>query len=142
MTDLKLTVNREINAPAEAVFNAWLDAETLAKFMMPMPDMSVPVAEADAKVGGRFKIVMRMGDQDLPHGGTYLEIVPHSKIVFTWESPYSVDGSTVTLTLSPAEGGKTNIELVHVKFPDEEVRDRHEGGWSGILAKLAEVIGT
>ncbi|WP_421854170.1 SRPBCC family protein [Oricola sp.] len=113
MSDLSLTISKTIAAPVEAVFNAWLNAETLAKFMTPGPDMSVPRASSDGREGGRFEIVMAASDQEIPHAGTYLEVKPHERIVFTWESPYSVDGSTVTLTFKPAGGG-TDVELTHV----------------------------
>ena len=42
--------------------------------MTPGPDMSVPEAKTDPKVGGRFLVVMRAGDNDMPHQGTYREI--------------------------------------------------------------------
>lgn len=137
MTELTLTVERTIKAKQEDLFNAWLDPDMLRRFMLPGPDMSVPVARTDAREGGRFDIVMQAGEDEIPHAGTYRKIDPHSQIVFTWESPYSVDDSTVTLDFIP-EGDATLVRLTHVRFPDEETRDRHEGGWAGILAALAE----
>ena len=141
MSDLSLTIRKTIPAPVETVFNAWLDAKMLAKFMMPGPGMTVPKAESDAKEGGRFTIVMAAGDDEIPHGGTYLEIKPHERIVFTWESPFSVDGSTVTLDFKPSGDGGTDVKLTHVKFASDEARANHEGGWTSILAKLGEVFG-
>ncbi len=135
MTELSLTTSRTINAPAERVFNAWLDPAMLARFMTPGPGMTVPKAEADPTEGGRFAIVMKAGDDEIPHAGTYLKINPHSQLVFTWESPFSVDGSTVTLDLSEVDGG-TEVTLTHVKFASEETRDNHLGGWGAILEAL------
>lgn len=140
MTELTVNTSKLINAPMEAVFEAWMDPELLSKFMIPGEGMSVSKAEADARQGGRFTIVMAAGDQEIPHGGTYLEVVPHSRLVFTWESPFSVEGSTVTLSLTPAENGATQLQLVHEKFADQQSRDNHDGGWQGILNKLAEVV--
>ena len=139
MSDLKLSVSCSINAPIESVFNAWLNADMLAKFMIPGDGMTVPKAEANAVIGGRFDIIMQAGDKELPHGGQYLEIVPFTRIVFTWEAPFSVDGSVVTLEMS-TEGNGTLIKLVHVKFPDDESRANHEGGWSTILTHLEQAI--
>jgi uncharacterized protein YndB with AHSA1/START domain/DNA-binding transcriptional ArsR family regulator len=140
MTDLTLTVNRRINAPAEKVFNAWLDPKMLAKFMLPGETMSVPRVEADAKVGGRFVIVMANAEKEIPHTGAYHVIEPHSRLVFSWESPHSTDGSTVTLNFKPVDGGATDVELVQVKFASDESRDGHMKGWTAILAKLGEVL--
>ncbi len=135
MNDLNLTVERTIKAAQADVFNAWLDPEMLRKFMMPAAGMSVPKASNDPKEGGRFEIVMLAGDSEIPHAGTYREISPHDRIVFTWESPFSVDDSTVTLTFAPAEQG-TRVTLTHVRFRDTETRDNHKGGWNGILETL------
>lgn len=136
MTDLSLTVSRLIAAPQSRVYDAWLNAETLARFMLPGDNVTVPATATDPRVGGRFSILMRAGDKDLPHGGTYLELTPHSRIRFSWESPYSIDGSEVTLDLTP-EGTGTRITLTHVKFPSTESRDNHNSGWSRILDTLA-----
>lgn len=135
MTDLNLTVERTIKAAPADVFNAWLDPDMLRKFMMPGEGMTVPKASNDPKEGGRFEIVMQAGENEIPHAGTYREISPHDRIVFTWESPFSVDDSTVTLDFKPAGDG-THVTLTHIRFADEETRDNHKGGWNGILATL------
>ena len=135
MTDLTLTVERTIKAAQTDVFNAWLNPEMLRKFMMPAAGMSVPKASNDPKEGGRFEIIMSAGENEIPHSGTYREITPHERIVFTWESPYSVDESTVTLTFDPTDDG-THVTLTHVRFADEQTRDNHQGGWVGILETL------
>ena len=140
MSELELTTKRHIDAAMSAVFEAWLNQELLARFMLPGEGMSVPRANVDPQVGGRFEIIMMAGDKEIPHGGEYKEIDPHSRIVFTWESPFSIDGSTVTLNLSAASGSGTDVELTHVKFPDEQSRDNHRGGWDHILKTLNDVL--
>lgn len=136
MSELSTSVSRNIAAPRSKVFNAWLDPKMLAKFMTPMPGTTVPKATSDASVGGRFEIVMKIGEDELPHSGTYKEITPHERLVFTWESPFSAPDSVVTLDFAEVDGG-TDVTLTHVKFPSEEARDNHTGGWTGILEALA-----
>ncbi|MET1412509.1 SRPBCC domain-containing protein [Roseibium sp. HPY-6] len=138
MNDLSVVVSRVFNAPAERVFEAWLNPETLAKFMTPGPGMTVPKATTDPTVGGRFEIIMQAGDQHIPHAGTYKEISRHSRLAFTWESPFSEPDSLVTLDFEKVEGG-TQLTLTHVKFPSLESRDNHEGGWTRILQCLGPV---
>ncbi|MDJ1007563.1 MAG: metalloregulator ArsR/SmtB family transcription factor [Paracoccaceae bacterium] len=140
MTELALEVSHHIPAPREKVFDAWLDPKMLAKFMTPGPNMSVPTATSDARVGGRFLVVMRAGDNDMPHAGTYREIRRPERLVFTWESPFSqAEGSTVTLDFAESGGG-TDVTLRHVRFETEEARDNHKGGWSAILAALEGAV--
>lgn len=138
MTELSLKISRTIKAPAQALFNAWLDPEMLARFMIPGDNMSVSKATIDPIQGGRFDIIMMAGEQEIPHHGIYMKITPHSQLIFTWQSSYSVDDSTVTLDFKPVDGG-TEISLHHVKFRDEETRDNHKGGWGSIIGKLAEI---
>ena len=137
-TDLTLTVTRTIAAPPERVFDAWLDPGLLMRFMQPGPGMTTPSARTDAEVGGRFDLIMKRDDDEMPHGGVYKEIDRPNRIVFSWESPFSVAGSTVTLDFRP-DGTGTYVTLTHIRFPNQESRDNHEGGWTAILARLAEV---
>ena len=138
--DLELTCTRTIAAPPEALYDAWLDPAMLARFMMPAPEVTVPRSEADAKIGGRFDIVMLAGDREIPHWGHYRELDRPNRIVFTWNSPFSTDeDSTVTLTFRTVADG-TEVILHHIRFPSEDSRSSHEGGWTAILAQLDEVI--
>lgn len=140
MTDLTVNVSKVIHAPIEDVFDAWLSPETLSKFILPMPGMPEPQTKNEAYEGGNFEIIMQVGDDKIPHTGKYLEIRRPNKLVFTWESPFSTDNSTVTLKFSALGEDKTNIELTHIRFVDEEARSNHEGGWSNILDKLNEIL--
>jgi len=141
MTELTVNVSKIIHAPIEKVFDAWLNPKLLSKFMTPMPGMPASDVENDGREGGSFTIIMHVGDDKLPHTGKYLEINRPDKLVFTWESQYSVvDNSTVTLNFTRIDDNKTNISLSHVKFIDEEARSGHEEGWGNVLDKLNEIM--
>lgn len=139
MSDLSLTCRRTINASPEQVYRAWLDPATMARFMSPRPDMSVSEVSNDPRVGGRFRVVM-MADRALPHEGTYKELIPFSRIVFTWEAPWSAPGTEVEIALVPS-GTATELVLTQTRFMSEESRDNHTDGWNGILGKLALMFG-
>ena len=138
MNDLSLSVSRTINASIEKVFDAWLEPKMLAQFILPMPGMPQPEVKNEPEQGGSFTIVMHVGENQIPHTGEYLEITRPTRLVFTWVSPFSTDGSTVTINFSQVDDNKTNVELTHVRFIDEGARTDHEGGWTNILAALNE----
>ena len=140
MSDLTLTVSKTIHAPIENVFDAWLDPEMLSQFILPMPGMPQPEVENDPQQGGSFTIIMHVGEDKIPHTGQYLEISRPNRLVFSWLSPFSTDGSTVTIDLSEIDDGMTNVQLTHVKFIDEETRSDHEGGWTNILETLNDIF--
>lgn len=139
MTDLSLNLKRVIQAPIKEVFEAWLDPHVLAQIMVPAPNMHVPKAEADPREGGKFTIVMATGEQEIIHTGEYLTLDRYGQIVFTWNSPFSAEGSTVTLNFSESGSG-TEVELIHIRLLDEESRDNHANGWSTILANLDRLL--
>ncbi|NOQ42481.1 MAG: SRPBCC domain-containing protein [Desulfuromusa sp.] len=141
MNDLTVHITKTIHAPIERVFDAWLNPETLSQFILPMPGMPRPQTETDAREGGNFTIIMQVGDNKVPHTGKYLEISRPDKLVFTWESPFSTDGSIVTLKFTDVGENKTCVELTHLKFIDEESRENHEGGWGNILESLNKILG-
>ena len=139
MTDLSINLSKTINAPIERVFDAWLDPEMLARFILPDPKMPPPEVRTDAREGGRFEIIMHVGDEQWQHTGTYLVVDRPKRLQFSWESAYSADGSTVTLDFTAIDASSTRVELTHVRFLHEEARSDHEGGWGNILDKLADV---
>jgi uncharacterized protein YndB with AHSA1/START domain len=135
--DLRLTLSRHLDAPVERVYQAWLDPALLVRFMGNPQRAHLARAETDPRVGGRFVLVMNNGEKDIDHTGTYLQLTPHSRIAFTWQSPYSTaEGSTVTLDLVPEAEG-THLTLTHVRFASESSRDGHRSGWATILDGLA-----
>jgi uncharacterized protein YndB with AHSA1/START domain len=140
MTDLTCNVSKVINAPVEKVFDAWLNPELLSRFMIPMPGMPQPKTETDGVEGGRFTIYMDVGDQVIPHSGTYLELDRPNRLVFSWESPFSTDGSNVTVEFTALESASTRVDLTHVRFVDEESRSNHEVGWGSILTALNDLF--
>jgi uncharacterized protein YndB with AHSA1/START domain len=141
MSELELTVTRTIAAPRETVFNAWLSPATLAKFMRTPAGGNIDSqVSTDPVKGGRFSIVMVTPEREIPHGGTYLDITPYSHLAFTWESPFSDEGSVVTIDLEEPAPGQTEITLKQVKFRSEEARDGHIRGWTSLLGYLNDSL--
>ena len=136
----ELTVKRTIPAPVKTVFEAWLTADALKKFMCPADNMSVPKAEVDAKEGGKFLIVMQAGEKEMPHSGQYKRIDKYKELSFTWISSYTIPDSLVTLTFNALSERETELTLHHAGFPNEESRDNHNGGWTSIMEKLSKLV--
>ena len=137
MTDeFSLTVQREIAAPPEVLFDAWLDAESLGSWLKPS-GVRETRAETDPRVGGTFRIVMADDDASTVHTGTYREIDRPRRLVFTWSSPVTqFRESIVTVTFQASSNQSTLVEIHQVGLPDDEARAAHHGGWSDILREL------
>ena len=64
MTDLTVKLKKTIHAPPDKVFDAWLDPAMLTRFILPMIDMPPPEVTNDPREGGRFEIIMHVGDDN------------------------------------------------------------------------------
>jgi uncharacterized protein YndB with AHSA1/START domain len=138
--DFSLTVQREIAAPADDLFDAWLDAESLGSWFKPSATQETR-AEIDPRVGGSFRIVMVTDESSMVHTGTYREIDRPRRLVFTWSSPATqFRDSIVTVTFEPSSDESTIVAIHHVGLPDEEARTGHQAGWSDILRELGRAV--
>jgi uncharacterized protein YndB with AHSA1/START domain len=142
MTRIELTpkpmirLQRLLPASPQEVFDAWTDPESLQQWFCP-GTVSLTSVELDVRVGGQFRIVMRDAAKDLLHTGTYREINPPQRLVFTWRSSGTYDQETlVTVELHP-RGNNTELVLTHEQLPDASSAGKHEEGWQGVVRKLA-----
>jgi uncharacterized protein YndB with AHSA1/START domain len=136
-----VTLVRRIKASPARVWAAITRPEQMLLWWGPDAGPTLK-AEADVRPGGRFSVVFRLldGSEHNPTG-VYREVVPEKKLVFTWEWAGSPEKeSLVTFRLEPFEGG-TELTLLHERLPDEEARQSHEAGWSGLLDKLPAFLG-
>ena len=129
-----LEVERRLPAPIAEVFRWWTEPDLLARWMTPVGTVEAAV---DLRVGGSLRIVMRGGDTVIEHSGTYLEIIPPGRLVFTWVSPFTGDEpSLVTVDLEPDGDHATVVRLRHTQLPDAAA-ESHRGGWGTMLDRLA-----
>lgn len=98
------------------------------------------VAAVDARVGGRFDIVMHVPGQSVPHRGVHEAIDRPRRLVFTWNSPCAGDDdSRVTVDLlRRAEGSE--VVVTHEKLPTEVAVGQHREGWTDILGSLQAYV--
>ena len=137
-----LTLNRHYPVAPEKVWRAWTDPQAVKRWWGPTPGEPVSVAELDVRVGGRFRIVFGGPDGKMHEcAGTYKEVVPNKKLVFTWCWPNSTPErvSVVTIVFKDLNG-KTELVFTHEQLFDEAARDGHKRGWTGALDKLEHFL--
>jgi uncharacterized protein YndB with AHSA1/START domain len=135
-----LTLVRRIKAPPEKVYAAWTRPELMARWWGPDAG-PVLSAEADPRVGGRFRVVFQTLDGETHDcRGEYQEVEADRKLVFTWEWVTLPERrSLVTIRFRPIEEG-TELNFTHAQFFDEAARDGHRTGWSGAFEKLEALL--
>ena len=120
-SERELVVTRTINGPARIVFEAWTKAELLKLWWVPKSyGLSLLSCEVDARVGGKYRLVFSHGGSEpMAFFGTYTEVTPPSRLV--WTNEESDDGAVTTVTFEET-GGKTLLVL-HELYPSKEALD-------------------
>lgn len=132
-----VTIERTLPASVEDVYAAWTEPAVMSTWLSPTGWAEV---EADVRVGGRLRVVMRGDGITIEHTGTYLVVEPPHRLVFTWISEYTGGAPTaVTVTLSP-RGNETHLTLSHTGL-SRHAATSHRGGWGAILERLESVLG-
>ena len=132
-------VTRRLDAPAERVFDAWLDPRSAGKWLFATPAGEMVRVEIDARVGGQFNFTDRRADEDIEHTGEYVEIDRPKRIAFDFRVPkFSNEATRIQIELAPAASGPeaTLLTLVH-EGVFAEYAARTEEGWNGVLQGLA-----
>jgi uncharacterized protein YndB with AHSA1/START domain len=103
------------------VFQAWIQPELFRQWWVPRSmGMSLLSCEMDVRVGGRYRLEFAYGDSRVAFFGTYREVTPHSRLV--WTNEEAGDAGAVTTVTFEEKGGKTRI-VVHDLYPSKEVLD-------------------
>src|SRR5690349_7925027 len=119
-SDRELVVTRTINGPARIVFEAWTKPELFKQWWAPKSfGLNLLSCEQDVRVGGRYRLVFShpSASQPMEFFGTYKEVTPHSRLVWTNDEGDG-DGPVTTVTFEE-KGGQTLL-VVHDLYPSKQ----------------------
>ena len=122
-SDREVVVRRSFDAPARLVFEAWSKPELFKRWWVPKSmGMTLHSCEMDVCTGGRYRL--EFGD-GMDFFGTYLEVTPPSRIVWTNDEG-GENGSVTTVTLTETDG-KTLLVMSEL-YPSKEALDADGAG--------------
>lgn len=142
---LALRVARTFAAPRARVFRAWTDAQAIKQwFIEPSDGRWTREPELDARPGGRYRFTGESGGKAWNVHGTYREVDPPAKLVFTWEwedypAPGDSGNTLVTVEFLDRDG-RTEVVLTHEGFSTEAARQDHATGWDGCFDAIARLL--
>ncbi|MBN8866249.1 MAG: SRPBCC domain-containing protein [Solirubrobacterales bacterium] len=138
---------KEVGAPVDRVYRAFVDPEQLVRWMHPDQFQGIS-AENDPRVGGRGEL--RHSENGVEVGGfdwEYLEVVENSRLVMDWQfrgfgQAPGGRRSRMTIELRAIEPGRTEVSLTHDRL-GEAPPGGHLGvntGWTQALDSLARYV--
>ena len=135
-------IERTYAARAEDVFDAWTSPEVMRRWLHPGPDWDTPRAEADLRVGGALRVVMRRPDgTEIESRGEYAVIDRPHRLVMTWtfgDDPSRTE-QHIELTFSESEGS-TTVLMLNSGIPNEGRRASQDWGWTCCLVELERML--
>jgi len=131
-----LVLRRTFTASRQRVFRAWITPRALEHWLRPR-GMGVTVSQLEARVGGSFRFDLEDGSSIV---GTYLQIVPPEKLVFTWSGGAAQSWETVVTLDFLDQGAVTEVVLTHEGLSTPERRALAKGGWPSLFDALASVL--
>ena len=145
-SERELVVTRTINGPARLVFEAWTKPELFKRWWVPKSTgLSLLSCEMDVRVGGNYRLVFShpAAPEPMAFYGTYLEVTPHSRLVWTNEEGGA--GGPVTTVTFEEKGGKTLLAM-HELYSSKEALDAAGTGAADAMfetfAQLDELLVT
>lgn len=131
-------------APPQRVYDAILAPDMVAKWMFGplLREETILHIKSDLRVGGEFSYKVRRGDAEIDHVGTFLELDPPRRIVFTWGvvGESADEPSHVIIDITPTADG-CSVRLMHEM--DEKWAayvDLARGSWEKMLGVLATLV--
>lgn len=133
-----LALDRHLDARPAFAFSLWSDPRLVSAWWGP-EGHHLTTCDMDFRPGGNWRFNMERDGQ--PHWihGTYHEIVPERRIVFSYRFPQFSVQSVISLRFAP-EGQGTRLSFLQTGFPDEENWRGHQGGWLSSFAILEDLL--
>lgn len=140
-SERELTTTRTFNAPARLVFQAWTTPELFQRWWVPQSfGMTLVSYEAEFRVGGRYRLVFShpAAPEPVAFFGTYLEVTPYSRLVWTNEEG-GEEGQVTTVTFE--ERGDQTLLVVNDLYPSKGALDEAiSSGSTGALPEQFEQL--
>ena len=136
-------VQTEFLAPAEAVFQAWLEPAMIGRWMFgpALREETIIHLKTEPHTGGGFSFLVERQGQRLDHVGRYQVIDSPGRLQFTWAiGEITPDDSVVSIEIKPTATGCV-LNLAHEMHPDwADYVDRCRDAWAKMLGVLQTVL--
>jgi uncharacterized protein YndB with AHSA1/START domain len=140
-SDREVVVTRTFDAPPRIVFEAWTKPELFQRWWVPRSlGMVLRSCQMDVRVGGKCRLEFE--PDGMAFFGTYLEVTPPSRLV--WTNEESGEAGSVTTVTFEEKDGRTLLVLREL-YPSKEALDAAGTGAAEAtiesFAQLDEVLG-
>lgn len=142
MSNNSVQLHRVLRTTPEKIYRAFLEADAWSRWLPP-DGFTARVHAMDPQVGGTYQMSFTNFTTGNGHrfGGTYLELVPASRIVYTakFDDPNLPGEMKTTIDLKQVSCG-TEIKIVQTGIPEVIPAEGCYLGWQESLVHLAKLV--
>lgn len=139
-SEREIVVTRSFDAPVHLVFKAWVEPELFRQWWTPKSyGMTIIACEMDVRVGGGYRLEIAHPAFDTPMAffGSYTEVIPDQRLV--WTNEESADGAITTVTFTEADG-RTAVSISNLFLTAQALEDEISSGATDCMGETLDQL--
>ena len=140
-SDLEFVVTRVFDAPARLVFEAWSKPDLFRRWWVPEgAGLTLLSCEMDVRTGGKYRLVFAhpAAPDGMAFFGTYQEVVPGQRMVWTNEEGGDHQGSLTTVVFEERDG-RTHVTYSERYQTAEALEEALAGSAEGLPEQFRQL---
>lgn len=137
--DRELVVTRIFDVPRGTVYEAWSQADLFQRWWVPksVAGISLVSCDLDVRTGGTYRLGFSAGGSDImTFYGSYIEVVPNDRIV--WTNDEGEEGAITTVTFEDRDA--QTLLTFREFYPSREALDEAlQGSAAGLPEQLGQL---
>jgi uncharacterized protein YndB with AHSA1/START domain len=134
-----LRLTHRFAGPPALVWAVWTRPELIRSWFGSSHGFRAHDITADLRPGGRWSLRNVNGAVTEYVSGTYHEVEPTHRLVYSYHFEGTDFFSTISVNLTP-DGDGTQLHFLQTGFPDAQARIEHARGWPEAIRVMGEAL--
>lgn len=134
-----LRLSHRFAGPPALVWAVWTRPELIRSWFGSSHGFRAHDIAVDLRPGGTWSLRNVKGEITEHVTGTYHEIEPVSRLVYSYHFQGTEFFSTISVDLAP-DGDGTRLEFLQTGFPDAQARIEHQRGWPQAIKVMGDAL--
>jgi uncharacterized protein YndB with AHSA1/START domain len=138
-SDNALRLTHRFAGPPGLVWAIWTRPELIRSWFGSSHGFRAHDTAVDLRPGGRWSLRNVNGAITEHVSGTYHEVQPHRRLVYSYHFAGTDFFSVISVDLTPDADG-TRLNFLQTGFPDAQARVEHARGWPQAIRVMGEAV--
>jgi uncharacterized protein YndB with AHSA1/START domain len=134
-----LRLTHRFAGPPGLVWAVWTRPELIRSWFGSSHGFRAHDIAVDLRPGGNWSLRNVKGEITEHVSGTYHEVAPHRRLVYSYHFAGTDFFSTISVDLAPEDDG-TRLHFLQTGFPDAQARIEHARGWPQAIKVMGDAL--